>query len=615
MDKKECDLVMKGGLTSGIVYPPAVLALADEYTFRNIGGTSAGAIAAAATAAAQMGENRRAAEALDSSEVGFAGLRKLNGELTKPGFLFARFVPRPRLRRLWEAAVLFLAPTRPELGQVLSALHGRGEGRTASMLKLWNSRWMVVGGAVLALYLAIVIPLVVGKGSLWAFGFSFAFLLVVGAALRELCLGLWNDLKDDFLAAVQPFVERPQEIGYGFCTGTGTDSEPGGALCDWLHDWFARLAGHPQGHVLTFGELEEAKVKLRMVTTSLSHRQPLGLPFEKKIFLFREQELRDYFPAAVVDHLVGHAYQPKKLDDSELRQQGYYFLPEATQLPVLFATRLSLSFPILFAAVPLYTPDFSKARKDWKPVSEDLQRCWFNDGGIGCNFPVSMFDSWLPTRPTFAITLGGLPDSQRSAGRSGRGALVAPDQDVVLPRANEYIGYRWEEVADTMPALGSAIWSTAQNFRDNLQSTLPGSRDRVVEVRLTSSEGGLNLDMPPAAIKAMVDKGERAGALLKNEFRWDHHRWVRLRLLLGELQADASELEVCLKDPLYSQLFEELEGAEEFPYRADQEFFDAALKSLGRVVKAFQTKEDLAKGAPAAAADLQIAPSLVRRRP
>ncbi|MGE0490104.1 MAG: patatin-like phospholipase family protein [Vulcanimicrobiota bacterium] len=612
MDKKECDLVMKGGLTSGIVYPPAVLALADEYTFRNIGGTSAGAIAAAATAAAQMGENRRAAEALDSSEVGFAGLRKLNQELTKPGFLFARFVPRPRLRRLWEAAVLFLAPTRPELGQVLSALHGRGEGRTASILKLWNSRWMIVGGAVLALYLAIVVPLVVGKGSWWAFGFSFAFLLVVGAALRELCLGLWNDLKNDCLDAVQPFLERPQEIGYGFCTGT--DSEPGGALCDWLHDWFARMAGHPKGHVLTFGELEEWRVKLRMVTTSLSHRQPLGLPFEKQIFLFREQEMREYFPAAVVDHLVRHAYQPKKLDDSELRRQGYYFLPEPQQLPVLFATRLSLSFPILFAAVPLYTPDFSKARKDWKPGPEDLQRCWFNDGGIGCNFPVSMFDSWLPTRPTFGITLGGLPDQFRGAGRSGPGARVAPDQDVVLPRANEFIGYRWEEIGDNMPALGSAIWSTAQNFRDNLQSTLPGSRDRVVEVRLTSSEGGLNLDMPPAAIQAMVDKGERAGALLLKEFRWDYHRWVRLRLLLGELQADAEELKVCLKDPLYRDLFDELEGGGDFPYSTSQEFFTQALKSLQKLVKAFETEQDLAKGAPAAAADMQIAPSLVRRQ-
>ena len=50
--KLECDLLMRGGITSGIVYPRAIAKLAETYNFRSIGGTSAGAIAAAATAAA-----------------------------------------------------------------------------------------------------------------------------------------------------------------------------------------------------------------------------------------------------------------------------------------------------------------------------------------------------------------------------------------------------------------------------------------------------------------------------------------------------------------------------------------------------------------------------------
>jgi predicted acylesterase/phospholipase RssA len=45
-----CDLVMKGGITSGVVYPPAIFALAGQYRFKNIGGTSAGAIAATSSA-------------------------------------------------------------------------------------------------------------------------------------------------------------------------------------------------------------------------------------------------------------------------------------------------------------------------------------------------------------------------------------------------------------------------------------------------------------------------------------------------------------------------------------------------------------------------------------
>ena len=48
---------MKGGITSGVVYPLATSALAKRYRLANIGGTSAGAIAAAAAAAAEYGRN------------------------------------------------------------------------------------------------------------------------------------------------------------------------------------------------------------------------------------------------------------------------------------------------------------------------------------------------------------------------------------------------------------------------------------------------------------------------------------------------------------------------------------------------------------------------------
>src|SRR5262249_35943726 len=55
---RKCDIVMKGGITSGIVYPRAVSRLAKDYRFQSIGGTSAGAIAAAVTAAAEYSRSR-----------------------------------------------------------------------------------------------------------------------------------------------------------------------------------------------------------------------------------------------------------------------------------------------------------------------------------------------------------------------------------------------------------------------------------------------------------------------------------------------------------------------------------------------------------------------------
>jgi len=50
-----CDIVMAGGVTSGIIYPGAVAMIARRYSFHSIGGTSVGAIAAAVTAAAEYG--------------------------------------------------------------------------------------------------------------------------------------------------------------------------------------------------------------------------------------------------------------------------------------------------------------------------------------------------------------------------------------------------------------------------------------------------------------------------------------------------------------------------------------------------------------------------------
>ena len=55
--KASLDLTMEGGTTSGVVYPLAVCELATNFRFRNVGGASAGAIAAALTAAAELGRS------------------------------------------------------------------------------------------------------------------------------------------------------------------------------------------------------------------------------------------------------------------------------------------------------------------------------------------------------------------------------------------------------------------------------------------------------------------------------------------------------------------------------------------------------------------------------
>src|SRR5688572_24431112 len=109
MDKPdlECDIVMKGGITSGVVYPGAVLALKDRYRFRSIGGTSAGGIAAAVVAAA---EHNRGGN-------GFDVVAELPGTLaSEPGgrpFMLQLFQPDPPARPLFRVIVGFTRWGKP----------------------------------------------------------------------------------------------------------------------------------------------------------------------------------------------------------------------------------------------------------------------------------------------------------------------------------------------------------------------------------------------------------------------------------------------------------------------------------------------------------------------
>src|SRR5438128_2505985 len=89
-----CDIVMKGGITSGVVYPQTVCTLARTYKLRNVGGTSAGAIAAAVAGAAELGRN--------STDGGFHELARLPKWIGSGTNLFGLFQPQPKTRRLYQ---------------------------------------------------------------------------------------------------------------------------------------------------------------------------------------------------------------------------------------------------------------------------------------------------------------------------------------------------------------------------------------------------------------------------------------------------------------------------------------------------------------------------------
>jgi hypothetical protein len=216
------------------------------------------------------------------------------------------------------------------------------------------------------------------------------------------------------------------------------------------------------------------------------------------------------------------------------------------------AARLSLSFPLLVSAVPLYAADATREgnrlRKSLGRLPE-LERCWFSDGGICSNFPVHLFDGPIPSRPTFAINLRPFhPDHPRD--------LADESNNVWMPGSNgEGDHEHWTRLdgEGSAPLLRfvEATLDTMQNWVDNTQLKVPGYRDRVAHISLAWEEGGLNLDMDRELIERLTKRGSAAGAILRDRFAgrdpecaldWDNHRWVRYRSAMTLLEEYLGEL-------------------------------------------------------------------------
>jgi hypothetical protein len=529
-----CDVVMKGGITSGVVYPLAVAELAERFSFVNIGGTSAGAIAAAATAAAELRRRRGGAD----PDAGFCELRALPSFLGEGRNLVSLFEPQ--------------RATAPLLRLLLAALR---RGSTAARVARTLARLVTgfpaptLAGALPGLALAAIVwQTDAGAGS--------AVGLVLGLGVAAV-----GALAGASAGAILRLVKAVPSNCFGLSTGFVPDRR--GCLASWLSDLLDRVAGQQASRPLTFGDLWSAppagsppsagtqrSINLEMVTTCLTLGRPFRLPLETGEFFFLPQEMARFFPERIVRFLVersrGTADDRADPASDRVDPPGLLPLPEMADLPVVVAVRLSLSFPLLISAVPLWSIDRTRQAHREKDADGGrrlrAERCWFSDGGLCSNFPVHFFDQPLPRWPTFAFNLRRFhPDHPRSADER---------ENVWMPETNTGGIEEWWDRFDTergdlrrLTAFGAAILDTMQGWMDNLQMRGPGYRDRVVHVSHEEEEGGLNLDMPRETILALAERGRCAAALLRRRFApepdkaphalsWDNHRWVRYRSAL-----------------------------------------------------------------------------------
>jgi predicted acylesterase/phospholipase RssA len=606
-----CDLVLTGGLTDGVVYPWAVLELARQYRFKNIGGTSVGAMAAALTAAAEYA--RRLGHVTGFNEVLLKLPEKLGEDFNGKTRLFSLFQPAPLTRRLFDLFVRYfssgaLGSATASYSQEFAsdekmrfAAARRISGRTGKLLGLVGALYRVYWLA--ALLGGILGPLVL-LNILQAIGLVpdalvllpparmavlILFLLLPATLLASLALIVY-DIYTDLVRGLVP-------NGFGLCKGGHGKGFPAkqSSIVEWLHEGIQAAAGRQLDQPLTFKDLWDApcgpaerprtpalpqrkprSIDLRMVTANLTHGRPYALPLggvntgsgeydQTSRLFFKLRELDDYFPKQIIDHLEKHSqpYSKVDADDPDPGQvedvESFRELPQG-ELPIVVAARLSLSFPVLFSTVPLWAIDYEAG-----PDRRTLQRCSFSDGGICSNFPIHLFDAAIPDWPTFGIWLA--PKN------------IWKTETLWLPKFHSQgRGDAWNRFADpvsvrnkaAIPALDrlagflAGIVYSAKDWNDKATLRMAGVRDRVIRVFLDEDSQGLNLKLTGEHIMELAAKyGQPAGRALVGKFidaspgnppstAWNEHRWVRFNTFLVGLRERIEALRAAAEFAGYS---------------------------------------------------------------
>ncbi|MES2102654.1 MAG: hypothetical protein V4634_01440 [Pseudomonadota bacterium] len=680
-----CDLIMKGGITSGVIYPKLITRLSRDYRFKSIGGTSAGAIAAAGCAAAEYARMHSA----NHDNSGFTELAKLPGQLAEPSgnpaasMLFHLFQPVPALKKHFDALTAILNVNNKALAVArllfsivkmfwwlalpgfligvfllslaLSASTPLGALASAEAAAVLLAAWLMAAGVTLHLALArlaqkrpaaslvtvaILLVLAVSIYAITQFALSplQAVLIVLAAGLISvalagilaLALSLWR-FATQMLASIQGNF-------FGICNGRS--SEPGAqvsGLTDWLTAYFDGLAGLDKSAMpLTFGhlwgdipdaaqpdcELEDTPAAGRLInfevmTTAVSQSMCYAIPFREGIvaLYYDPDEWKKLFPERVMQWLDKTSRSNASPDEQVRNAAGKTLkrLPHNRHLPVVVAVRMSLSFPILLSAVPLYAPDNSTKQRT-------IKRAWFSDGGISSNMPLHFFDAPLPAHPTFAINLKDeQPDYPILPG------VPACQQDgrAYLPKTNVGGQNRfWADPSNPAEAPGYNLVSfllnivdTMQNWRDEIQFPYPGYRDRIVQISQRKDEGGLNLDMPKENIDALSDAGECAAELLYRRFHpasiaperggWQNHRQLRLRTYLAIVEELANDPNMI--DPQWDAVVDACANYN----HAQADLGKAILLSIRNLhATVARSKVSVAEKAPRPRASLRISPKI-----
>ncbi|MDZ7811846.1 MAG: patatin-like phospholipase family protein [Ideonella sp.] len=379
-----CDLVLNGGVASGVVYPWALLELARHYRFKNIGGNSVGAMAAAMAAAAEFGRCEGYAAA-------FEPLRRMPLELAKEESSGSRqgppttkmlrlFQPKPNLSRLFRLFIVCIEWARPQPGEPrptapTQVRRGRGERLRAARFKakrfmprsrcrrlcprqrtqrsqrrhrsgadvprqsVWrlilkvSAIWPVWAVPPTLLGFVVFVQWWLLGFAPWEAGAAQALLLGFATACASLLFLGWR-----FWADLRGMADN----GWGLCTGLG--EQPGTqGLVEWLHEGIQRSAGRDRDQApLTFDDLWSARrsgeaspvdlplgqrargIDLQMFCSNVTQGRPVRLPLNDSNtrLYYREGEWANYFPPSILSALrqASQPYMPRSGSDPSVEE-------------------------------------------------------------------------------------------------------------------------------------------------------------------------------------------------------------------------------------------------------------------------------------------------------
>jgi predicted acylesterase/phospholipase RssA len=579
-----CDVVLNGGVASGVVYPWALLELARHYRFKCIGGNSVGAMAAAVAAAAEYGRCNGVADA-------FEPLRRFPLKLAEEKYgktkMLRLFQPSRPVRRLFKLFLALVGSHNPEEDRsILEQAAPKDAAGAESPRKVTRTGlffrvlWMYRVG----LLLAVLLPLVVGIACRVGWSPLVAILALaacLGAVLVALVIGAVLFYRD--LGALA-------RNDYGLCTGRSQAPDEEG-LVEWLHRGIQLSAGRQrEDPPLTFADLwaaprfgragpgplagglqpPEPGINLQMFASNVTQGRPVRLPVNDSNtrLYYHPDEWKVIFPTYVMDALnqASSPYvpasrsdpDPNSTADVEQKQlmESLRELPSGG-MPIVVAARLSLCFPLLFTCVPVYAVDYEAPQQKRR-----LRRCLLSDGGLCTNFPIHLFDAAHPRWPTFAFLLDNrlekfedparsLPDEQ---GEFKGQAVWLPDKHLegradnwhrFVPGAEDE-GKPTRSLLERLLGLAGGMLLTMKDWNDRVTGRLPHVRNRIIRLALQDGEGQLNLAMPKETILRMASEyGTKAGKMLVEAFApdrngakqaWREHVYVRSMVELRALR-------------------------------------------------------------------------------